>query len=55
MLDGGVCDFILVCCVREDGFLNNVVIFIKFKEYRKLNKKFYLLKFFLYKYFKLRY
>ena len=41
MLDGGVCDSIPVCRAREDGFLNNVVILTKPKEYRKPNKKFY--------------
>lgn len=45
MLDGGVCDSIPVCRAREDGFLNNVVILTKPKEYRKPNKKFYLPKF----------
>ena len=35
MLDGGVCDSIPVCRAREDGFLNNVVILTKPKEYRK--------------------
>lgn len=54
MLDGGVCDSILVCRAREDGFLNNVVILTKPKEYRKPNKKFYLPKFLLHKYPKLR-
>ena len=34
MLDGGVCDSIPVCRAREDGFLNNVVILTKPKEYR---------------------
>ena len=54
MLDGGVCDSIPVCRAREDGFLNNVVILTKPKEYRKPNKKFYLPKFLLHKYPKLR-
>lgn len=54
MLDGGVCDSIPVCRAREDGFLNNVVILTKPKEYRKPNKKFYLPKFLLHKYLKLR-
>lgn len=54
MLDGGVCDSIPVCRARKDGFLNNVVILTKPKEYRKPNKKFYLPKFLLHKYPKLR-
>ena len=36
MLDGGVCDSIPVCRAREDGFLNNVVILTKPKEYPQI-------------------